>query len=83
MTAHTEAEPIVAAIVQMRIGAQITGIDHWRRKTVIVIFVVVFFLIFTKFLHSVDLLYVFELLHEHPLLLALPQDAILADLQLA
>ena len=64
--------------IVLRFSAQITSVYHRRRKTVIVVIIV----IVQFFLHSIDRVDIFQLLHHHSLLLAESQHAILADLKL-
>ena len=71
MLSSTLAESII-----LRICSQITCINHWRREAIAVI-VVIFLLLL---LHPVYLADVQHLLLHHSLLLALTQDAVLADL---
>ena len=68
--------PTLAESIILRICSEVTGIDHRRREAIAVI-VVVFLLLL---LHPVYLSDVQHLLLHHSLLLALTQDAVLADL---
>ena len=67
----TLAEPII-----LRVCSEVAGINHWRREAVAVLV----FLFLLLLLHPVYLSDVQHLLLHHSLLLALTQDAVLADL---
>ena len=78
----------LAEAIMLRFDAQVAPIDHWCRKLTII--VIIFFLLLSHHLVIIsrlnliiDLLNVLKLLHHHSLLLALPENAILTDLQLA
>ena len=78
----TEAGPIVLGF-----NSKVAAVDHGSRKlaiVVIVLFVLHLVRLVPSLLHPVvDLLDVPKLLHHHTLLLTLPENAVLADLQLA
>ena len=76
-----------ASTVVLGFNSKVAAVDHGRRElaiVVIVLFILHLVRLVPPLLHPVvDLLDVPELLHHHSLLLTLPENAVLADLQLA
>ena len=76
-----------AGAIVLGFNPKVAAVDHGRRElaiVVIVLFILHLVRLVPSLLHPVvDLLDVPELLHHHSLLLTLPENAVLADLQLA